>query len=170
MIRVAKNSALRHALYGSLIVLGLSLSAHAADSASVTGLGQSWPNASDISTSPRWHVYAFQRDGIRYIQVNDLNGKVRAALAVAGNEFLVLPMGSDAARVNTPTTAATTITAAKATTASAGEQVYNDGSMQLYVLPRADGSASLSASNCSGDLPNCGVHSNALKLPIDGMH
>ena len=61
-----------------------------------TGLGQAWPNASDVSSSPRWHVYVFIKDGVRYIQVNDLNGKVRGAIATANGQFLVLPIGTDA--------------------------------------------------------------------------
>ncbi|WP_266167841.1 hypothetical protein [Dyella subtropica] len=67
-----------------------------------TGLGQSWPNAPDVSANPHWHVYVFERDGIRYVQVNDLGGKVRAAFATANGELLVLPMGEDAQVVIRP--------------------------------------------------------------------
>ncbi|WP_266158615.1 hypothetical protein [Dyella silvatica] len=67
-----------------------------------TGLGQSWPHTFDISASPHWHVYAFENGGIRYIQINDLNGTVRGAFASANGQFLVLPMGLDSQQISTP--------------------------------------------------------------------
>ena len=33
----------------------------------ITGLGESLPNISDLSSDPQWQVYAFERDGIRYL-------------------------------------------------------------------------------------------------------
>lgn len=43
----------------------------------VTGLGQSWPNGADYSASPRFHAYVFDKQGVRYVQINDGNGTVR---------------------------------------------------------------------------------------------
>ena len=54
-----------------------SMGAMAANSLPSSGLGQSWPNTTDVSASPHWHVYVFQRNGVRYVQINDLSGKVR---------------------------------------------------------------------------------------------
>ena len=61
-------------------------------------LGQSWPQMTNVSAAPGWRVYAFVRDKVKYIQVNDLVGTVRATLATADGYFLVLPLGADAQR------------------------------------------------------------------------
>lgn len=160
MINSLKGPMLRKAALAGLLAFALSTSALAAGPSPSSGLGESWPNATDVSTSPRWHVYVFQRDGIRYIQVNDLNGKVRAALATSNGEFLVLPIGSDAEHVNTPQQSAAANTTADAQTAS--EQVYNDGAVQLSVKPQANGVMLLSASNgCTANDPlGCGSHAS----------
>lgn len=68
----------------------------------VTGLGQSHPNAVDMAPDPKWQVYEFERDGIRYTQVNDQNGTVRAAAGQIGDTFWVMPIGADADRVAVP--------------------------------------------------------------------
>src|SRR5579875_2837948 len=91
----------RRAVCAGLVAMGLSVSAWAAQPPSM-GLGQAWPNAQDVSASTHWHVYVFANNGVRYVQVNDLNGNVRAAFASANGQFLVLPMGRDALRVATP--------------------------------------------------------------------
>ncbi|WNL44475.1 hypothetical protein RKE25_13655 [Dyella sp. BiH032] len=104
-----------------------------------TGLGQAWPNAQDVSSSPRWHVYVFERDGIRYIQINDLNGNVRAAFATQGGSFLVLPIGSDASRLATPQDPQ------PAPADTQGEIVYRDSDVQLQVTPQASGMTTLQA-------------------------
>lgn len=105
-----------------------------------SGLGQSWPNAPDVSSSPNWHVYVFVRDGIRYVQVNDLNGNVRGAVAVAGGQFLTLPIGRDAQLVSTPQQSAQT-----ATPPAPSETVYKDSALQLQVAPQPNGAAQLRA-------------------------
>ena len=67
-----------------------------------SGLGESFPVAADVAADPAWQVYEFERDGVRYIQVNDQSGAVRAAVGSIGNTFWVLPIGSDADRVRIP--------------------------------------------------------------------
>lgn len=99
-----------------------------------TGLGQSWPNATDVSVSPHYHVYVFIRDGIRYIQVNDLNGTVRGAVAMADRVVLVLPVGVDAPYV---TAQHAQIPAANS------ETVYNDGSTRITATPASAGALKL---------------------------
>jgi hypothetical protein len=111
----------------------LSTSALAYQSPS-TGLGQAWPNAADVSVSPHYHVYVFVRDGIRYIQVNDLNGTIHGAVAVADDEVLVLPIGADAQYVTTAQ-ASTQVARVSSNT----ETVYNDGSAQLTAEPASNG-------------------------------
>lgn len=120
---------------GVLAMSLMSTGAMAATGLPSTGLGQSWPNATDVSASPHWHVYLFQRDGVRYVQINDLNGKVRAAFAAASDTFLTLPVGSDAAQVATPSEPL------PVTGNTAGDIVYQDSSMKVLVAPQSDGTA-----------------------------
>jgi hypothetical protein len=126
---------------GRLAAIGLvataltSTGALAADGASATGLGQSWPSTTDVSASPRWHVYVFERNGIRYIQINDLSGKVRAAFATSSGNFLALPIGVDAARLATPQEPL------QVPASTAGDIVYQDASVRVLVAPQADGTA-----------------------------
>jgi hypothetical protein len=131
-----------------LLSLGLAGAAKAA--APSTGLGQAWPNAPDVSASPRWHAYVFEKDGIRYIQINDLAGHVHGAFATAKGQYLVLPIGSDAA------TATATDPAAADTGA---ETVYDDGSTRVTAATQADGTTLLSATaasaGCNENLPDC---------------
>ena len=119
-----------------------------------TGLGQSWPNATDVSTSVRYHVYRFERAGIRYVQVNDLGGAVRGAVASAGSDIFSLPVGTDASRWITPTEGAWTDTAMRG-----GEPVYQDGTMTVTAAPQSDGSVRLMAApgDCNGNPAECSV-------------
>lgn len=100
-----------------------------------TGLGQSWPNATDVSASPRFHVYVFQRSGVRYVQVNDAAGTVRGAVAVVDDQALDLPVGVDANRWSE----------AAAGSATAGETVYRDEAVSIAVVPQPDGTMRLMA-------------------------
>ena len=121
-----------------------------------TGLGQSWPNASDVSSSPRFHVYVFVKDGVRYVQVNDLNGKVRGAFAAANGQFLVLPIGSDAAHASAGPNASALTAAA---TGANGETVYRDGDLRVTVTYLANGATALDAEStpCT-DPVECSTH------------
>jgi hypothetical protein len=111
-----------------------------------TGLGQSWPNAADVSVSSHYHVYVFARDGIRYIQVNDSNGTVRGAVAVADQVVLVLPVGVDAASVATSTPP----TQAQVSNVS-GETVYRDASVQINATPQSTGAVQLVVTKLAPD-------------------
>lgn len=72
---------------------------------SMSGLGTTSPTATDLSISSAWSVFEFERDGIRYLQINDKAGNVRAAVGHIPGTFWVLPIGSDADRVVVPGTA-----------------------------------------------------------------
>jgi len=143
MFRLTLGFNPRHAAMVSMITLGLSFSVSAAESPT-GGLGQAWPNAQDVSRSPQFHVYVFSRDGVRYIQVNDLSGNVRAAFATANGQFLVLPAGVDASH-------ATTTQALPATSTS--ESVYNDGVVQVVVRSSDKGLVWTAASATVGTSP-----------------
>ena len=138
------------ALFSSaLLVMGLATSAMATDAPS-SGLGQAWPNATDVSANPHWHVYVFQKDGIRYVQVNDLNGGVHGAIATAGGQVLVLPIGRDSQNVTTATST---------TTSSSSETVYSDSQVTITATPLSTGATQLSvAATCTGDPVECNSH------------
>ncbi|WP_051938730.1 hypothetical protein [Luteibacter sp. 9135] len=122
----------RYLALAAVLVVGCGTALAA--TAPVTGLGQSWPNAPDQSTSPQFHVYTFDRKGVRYIQVNDTNGTVRGAIAVIGDEVMALPMGTDATRWS-----ASTLSTARA----AGPSVYQDAAVRVSATPLPDGSLRL---------------------------
>lgn len=155
---------LHRAFWASLVAIAISTSAMAAQSPS-SGLGQAWPNAQDVSASPHWHVYVFTAGGVRYIQVNDLAGNIRGAVATANGQFLVLPMGRDARQIVTPQqplVPADTVVPLD----SYAETVYRDESVRLDAVPLSDGSMRFTvapattttvASPCN-DPVECGGH------------
>lgn len=134
----------RRALWAGLVAIGISTSAVAAQSPGA-GLGQAWPNAQDASASPHWHVYVFTHGGIRYVQVNDLNGNVRGAFATANGQYLVLPMGRDAQRLATPQQSPTLSDTVVPLT-SYNETIYDDGSVKVDAVPLSDGTTLFTAS------------------------
>jgi hypothetical protein len=85
-------------------------------------------------------VYVFLRDGIRYIQVNDANGTVRGAVATAGGQTLVLPIGTDASAVQV---SQSTVQNAAASTATTTETVYSDSATQITATPQSNGAVNL---------------------------
>jgi hypothetical protein len=133
----------RRAICAGLVVMGLSTSALMAQSLS-TGLGQAWPNAQDLSASSHWHVYVFANNGVKYIQVNDLNGNLRTAFAVANGQFLVLPMGRDAQRLSTPQQSAPA-SATAVPLSSYAETIYRGAGVQLSAVPMSDGTTTFTA-------------------------
>lgn len=134
----------RRALCAGLVVMGLSAASAAIADPLGTGLGQAWPNTQDLSASTHWHVYAFGNNGVRYLQVNDVNGNVRVAFAAANGQFLVLPMGRDAQRLATPDQPLSTSSTVVPLTAYA-ETVYRDNTIQLNAVPMSDGTTSFMA-------------------------
>jgi hypothetical protein len=127
----------RAVLFVALVIGGLNV---AAARPPATGLGQAWPNATDVSVSPHYHAYVFLLNGVRYIQVNAPDGTVLGAVGTAGGQFIVLPIGN-ASQVSTPEQSATTAAPAS----SASEVVYQDSSTVITATPRSDGTAALTA-------------------------
>lgn len=66
------------------------------------GLGESRPVAVNLSVDPTWSVYAFQRDGVSYYQVNDVAGQVVLIVANIEATFWSLPAGKAPVRVSLP--------------------------------------------------------------------
>ncbi|MFC4526721.1 hypothetical protein [Dyella halodurans] len=137
-----------------LLVLGLSSSAFA-DPPS-TGLGQAWPNATDVSSSPNFHAYVFVLGGVKYVQINDLNGNVLAAIGMANGQFLTLPIGRFAQFVRTPQQPAAVATTA--TPVSSPTTVYQDATTQVTTTPQSDGTMQVSALATCSDPIVCNTH------------
>lgn len=116
----------KQVLLAALIALGIIGSAHAQTAATSAGLGQSWPNAADVSASPNWHVYVFRMNGIKYVQINDLGGTVHAAVGTADGTTIVLPVGVDAQNVTT-------------TGVATGQVVYQDDTTTVTATPQSTG-------------------------------
>lgn len=148
---LSARSVVRVALFAALAVSTTAM----ARQFPATGLGQSWPNAADVSSSPRWHVYVFVKDGVRYIQVNDLNGKVRGAFATANGQFLVLPIGEDAERASAGPNASALTAAA---TGREGETIYRDGDVRITATRLFNGMTALDAGGPCTDPVECSTH------------
>jgi hypothetical protein len=138
---------IRKALLAGCVALGLTSTAFAQTSTPATGLGQAWPNAADVSANPHWHVYVFILNGVKYVQINDLNGQVHAAIGTASGTTIVLPMGVDAQNVTT-----------KSAISSAAETIYQDAATTVSVTPQSNGATAFAVAqtqacpqaDCSG--------------------
>jgi hypothetical protein len=149
MVRIPRSLALVGGFCICTLLSAVPALAQTADTA--TGLGQSWPNAVDVSTSPHYHVYVFRKDGIRYFQVNDLNGNVRAAVAVANGVVLTLPIGLDAASATH---------SAVPQVSSASETVYSDKDVTLTATPKRSGEVAINtvaAADICDDPTDCQI-------------
>jgi len=138
-----QGSLVRNALFAGFVALGLTSTAIAQTASPATGLGASWPNAADVSAAPNWHVYVFRLHGIKYVQINDLNGTVHAAIGTAKGTTIVLPVGVDAQNVTTTTTAAS----------SAAEVVYHDASTTVTATPQSSGATTFAVQNLDQSCP-----------------
>jgi hypothetical protein len=144
---MSRDRGIRKALLAGFIAFGLSSTAFAQTSTPTTGLGQAWPNAADLSTSPAWHVYVFVKDGVEYVQVNDLNGTVHAAIGTAGGTTIVLPVGADSQHVTT---------AASSTPTSNTVTVYKDAATTVTATPQSNGTTTFSAIATPATQEECG--------------
>jgi hypothetical protein len=136
MSRIQGNSR-RLAVLAGLLVSAMSGASVAQTAAPASGLGQAWPNAADVSANPNWHVYVFVLNGIEYVQVNDLNGTVHAAIGTVGGTTIVLPVGVDAQNVST--------TQSSGTTASGTVTVYSDAATTVTATPQSNGTTQFTA-------------------------
>ena len=144
---MSRSQGVRKAVLAGFVAIGLTSTAFAQTSAPATGLGQSWPNATDVSASPNWHVYVFFLQGIKYIQINDLNGTVHAAVGAANGAAIVLPVGVDAQNVTTPATS---------TASSTAQVVYQDAATTVTATPQSSGKTSFVVENLQAACPAYG--------------
>ncbi|MHB1274077.1 MAG: hypothetical protein ACYCZD_15180 [Rhodanobacter sp.] len=150
-----KNLSLRTVLAG-LLMFGLSMSALATTLPSM-GLGQAWPNTTDVSSSPNFHVYVFMLGGVEYVQVNDINGNVLGAIGTANGQFITLPIGRFSQYVSTPQEPAAIASAG--TPINNPTTVYQDASTRITATPLSNGALQLSAaSTTTCDPIECNNH------------
>jgi hypothetical protein len=146
------------ACLAGLLTLALSGAAFAAQPPA-SGLGQSWPNASDVSRSPNFHAYVFVLGGIQYVQVNDANGNVLGAVGTSNGQFITLPVGRFSQQVSTPQQAPAVSTAAPA---AAPTTVYQDTATQITATPLSDGTLQLKATAAGCDPIECNTRAQSV--------
>ncbi len=136
-MKMKKTGALVHITLAGVLLAGASV-AHACcpdgghgSPAAAAGLGESLPKARNLALDPAWRIYEFERDGVTYLQINDVPGTVRAAVGRINDTVWVLPMGADVTRVTLP---------AKAASAK-GAVVYQTSSFVVRVVPGSIGNA-----------------------------
>ena len=140
------------ACLAGLLTLALSGAAFAAQPPA-SGLGQSWPNASDVSSSPNFHAYVFVLGGIQYVQINDANGNVLGAVGTSNGQFITLPIGRFSQQVATPQQAPAASTTAAPV--AAPTTVYQDTATQVTATPLSDGTMQLKAMAAGCDPITC---------------
>jgi hypothetical protein len=145
----------RACLFG---VLALAVSGAAfADQPPATGLGQAWPNASDVSSSPNFHAYVFTLGGIQFVQINDVNGNVIGAVGTSNGQFITLPVGRFSQLVSTPQQAPAVST--QATPTAAPTTVYQDSATTVTATSLSDGTMQLrAAATGTCDPETCNTH------------
>lgn len=145
------------AAFAGLLTLALCTQAWAVDPPSA-GLGQSWPNTVDVSLSPSLHAYVFVLRGVKYVQVNDINGNVLGAVGTADGDFITLPIGRFSNLVTTPQAPETDATSA--VPVAAATLVYEDDTTQITATPLSDGSLQLNATTKCDDPIECSTRVN----------
>jgi hypothetical protein len=131
---------LRGGLCCALIAFTGSVFAQTAAPAQASALGQAWPNVADQSQSPNWHAYVFFLNGVEYVQINDTNGTVHAAIGTTGGATIVLPVGVDSQNVNT---------SSSSTSSSTTTTVYSDSQIQITATPQSNGTTQFVAADCT---------------------
>jgi len=101
----------------AILASGLALQTQAAN---WSGLGAAWPSAPDVSRSVAFHAYKWQARGVAYIQINGADGAPLAAVAAAGGQVMILPIGRQDAVQIVPAGAARN-----------GSMVFDDGAVSV---------------------------------------
>lgn len=146
-------------ILAAFLAMGISGTA-LADGPAASGLGQAWPNTTDVSASPNWHAYVFVLGGVKYVQINDLNGNVLGAIGTANGQFITLPIGKFSQLVSTPQQPAATTSVASPITAPT--VVYQDSATQITATPQSNGTLTLNAVSTSStcDPIDCNIRLN----------
>lgn len=110
----------------------------------IKGMGERVPKGvKNVSLSPLFKVYTFERDGLRYVQINSLKDEVLTVLIVTPGAQQQLPLGSAAetpiAFVNDENARPLGMVTTAATCPCSSQVVYEDASTRIVVIYGANG-------------------------------
>lgn len=138
---------LRKTAFAGILACGLALPFAVPAQQAAPGLGQAWPNVPDVSQNPQWHVYVFHLNGIKYIEVADLSGRIVSAVATANNQYIALPVGAYPQYVSTPNQ---TAQLPKGVASATPTTVYQDTATTVSVATASNGAVATSAAVVGG--------------------
>jgi len=105
----------------------------------IQGLGESRPSAKNLSKSPNFQVFKFEKNGVTFFQINDNTGNVLTAVGVAGRETFVVPIGSLASAQVIVNQGVTSNATATATCPCSAVVVYDDATTRIVVVYGSNG-------------------------------
>ncbi|MBB4126211.1 hypothetical protein GGR77_001501 [Xanthomonas translucens] len=110
----------------------------------IPGLGERVPaGAKDISLSPKFKVYKFEKSGLQFVQVNSLQDEVLSVTIVTPGAQSQLPIGraaeSTMAIVNDDKERPMGMVTAAATCPCSAQVVYEDATTRIVVVYGANG-------------------------------
>ncbi|GGA43327.1 hypothetical protein GCM10010981_35560 [Dyella nitratireducens] len=105
-------------------------------------------------------MYVFVLNGIEYIQINDLNGIVHAAVGTANGSSIVLPVGVDSQNVTTGAQSAPASASSSAVSATSNttQTVYQDSATTVTATPQSNGTTTFNVLSAQQACPtaSCG--------------
>lgn len=144
-IHLRKGFFLMKTLTTLSFALAITLAAGAADAQQVRfpaesdvigGLGEALPSAPNVSQSENFRVYKFEKDRIRYIQINTLDDEVLTAVGITRSGAFVMPVGSlarDLVRVSSASSS-TSAVKAQGECPCSSQVVYSDSTATIVVV------------------------------------
>jgi hypothetical protein len=103
----------------------------------IQGMGERLPaGKANLSLSPRFKVYVFEKAGLKFVQINALNNDVLAVLSLVPGAASQLPIGTNAqGAVAQPNGMIT----AQANCPCSAQVVYSDANYNIVVIYGANG-------------------------------
>ncbi|MCC4595440.1 hypothetical protein NRY95_05575 [Xanthomonas campestris pv. phormiicola] len=84
-------------LVSALVVFEAAASENKAGTDIIQGMGDRVPAGKDnVSLSPQFKVYTFEKDGLKFVQINSLDDEVLTVISVTPGAVSRLPIGSAA--------------------------------------------------------------------------
>ncbi|MCC5067673.1 hypothetical protein LLE67_07445 [Xanthomonas campestris] len=110
----------------------------------IRGMGERIPaGAKNISLSPLFKVYSFEKDGLKYVQINSLKDEVLTVIVVTPGAQQQLPLGSAAETpmvlVDDANAKPLGMVTASATCPCSSQVVYDDAYVRIVVVYGANG-------------------------------
>ncbi|MCC4606241.1 hypothetical protein HG421_14025 [Xanthomonas campestris pv. badrii] len=110
----------------------------------IRGMGEKIPaGGKNISLSPLFKVYSFEKDGLKYVQINSLKDEVLTVIVVTPGAQQQLPLGSAAETpmvvVDDANAKPLGMVTASATCPCSSQVVYDDAYVRIVVVYGANG-------------------------------